>query len=169
MQVVEQWMQQAQGQWLAYAIWILLGVALGFALLVTISLLFLRSKRRRHPASMPPPKASTPFLKSSDGNLYFRLDRLDKDGLIVGRGHSVDLRIEESTPNVETVSNQHARIYYDETYGHVIIEDMGSMNGVFINGRQAPHKNLLKDEWVVGLGSVKLTYHDGESDTGPLD
>ena len=167
MQVVEQWMQQAQGQWLAYAIWISLGVALGIALLVTLALL--RSKRRRRPASVPPPKASTPFLKSSDDNLYFRLDRLDMDGLIIGRGHSVDLRIEESTPNVETVSNQHARIYYDETYGHVIIEDTGSMNGVFINGRQAPHKNLLKDGWVVGLGSVKLTYHDGESDTGPLD
>ena len=139
MEVIEQWMQQAQGGSLADAGWILLWVALGTALLVIISLLFLRSRRRRRPASVPPPRASTPFLKSSDDNLHFQLDRLDKDGVIVGRGHGVDLRIEETAVNVETVSNQHARIYYDETYGHVIIEDIGSMNGVFINGRQAPH------------------------------
>ena len=67
------------------------------------------------------------------------------------------------------MSSPHARIYYDSAYGHVIIEDLNSTNGVFINGRQAPRKNLLKDSWTVTLGSVTLNYHDGESDTGPLD
>jgi pSer/pThr/pTyr-binding forkhead associated (FHA) protein len=140
------------------------------ALLAVLILLFLRVRRRRRLASSPPLTSSIPFLKSSDGSLYFRLDRLDRKGLIIGRAkQGVDLRIEESTPYADTVSNQHARIYYDDRYGHVIIEDLDSMNGVFINGRQAPPKNLLKDEWVIGLGSVTLTYHAGESDTGPLD
>jgi pSer/pThr/pTyr-binding forkhead associated (FHA) protein len=99
-----------------------------------------------------------PLLKSADGGLYFRLDRLNEDGLIIGRGkQGVD------------VSGQHARIFYDAINGNVIIEDLDSTNGIFINGRQAPRKNLLRDGWVVGLGSVTLTYHDGESDTGPLD
>jgi pSer/pThr/pTyr-binding forkhead associated (FHA) protein len=113
--------------------------------------------------------SSVPLLKSADGGLYFRLDRLDEDGLIIGRSKGVDLRIKGSTPSVDTVSGQHARIYYDARYGNVIIQDLDSTNGVFINGRQAPRKNLLKDGWVVSLGSVTLTYHDGESDTGPLD
>jgi pSer/pThr/pTyr-binding forkhead associated (FHA) protein len=113
---------------------------------------------------------AVPFLKSPDGNLYFRLNGLDGNGLIIGRGRrGVDLRIGETTPDVDTVSNRHARIYFNTTYGNVIIEDLDSTNGIFVNGRQAPRKNLLKDDWVIGLGNVTLTYHDGESDTGPLD
>jgi len=135
---------------------------------MTLLLLYLRRRRRPHHAPLPTP--TVPFLKSPDGNLYFRLDRLENDGLVIGRGkQGVDLRIEESTPYADTVSNRHARIYYDATYGNVIIEDLDSTNGILINGRQAPHKNLLKDGWVVSLGSVTLTYHGGESDTGPLD
>jgi pSer/pThr/pTyr-binding forkhead associated (FHA) protein len=90
--------------------------------------------------------------------------------MVIGRGkHSIDLKIDESVLYADTVSSRHARIYYDAVCGHVIIEDLDSTNGIFINGRQAPRKNLLKDGWVVGIGSVKLTFHDGESDTGPLD
>ena len=145
--------------------------ALGIVLLlVAATLFFLDVRRRRRPPPTPLPTSSVPFLKSSDGDLYFRLDSLDKGGLIIGRGRQgVDLRIEESTPFVDTVSYRHARVYYDATYGNVVIEDLDSTNGIFINGRQAPSKNLLKDGWVIGLGSVVLTYHDGESDTGPLD
>ena len=147
--------------------------ALGVVLLLiaaTLFLLYVRRRRSRRPPLAPSPTSSVPFLKSSDGDLYFRLDNLEKDGLIIGRGkQGVDLRIEESTPLVDTVSNRHARVYYDATCGNVVIEDLGSTNGIFINGRQAPNKNLLKDGWVIGLGSVLLTYHDGESDTGPLD
>jgi len=144
----------------------------GITLLILVALVFVYFyfQRWRRPARGPLQISSVPFLKSTDGNLYFRLDQLNEDGLIIGRGrHGVDLLIEETAPNVDTVSNRHARIYYNATYGNVIIEDLHSTNGIFINGRQAPHRNLLKDGWVVGLGSVTLTYHDGESDTGPLD
>jgi hypothetical protein len=165
------------GQWTRFPSWLLpdtKGIsisALGVVfLLIGITLLLLYMRRRRRPPRAPWPTSTVPFLKSSDGSLYFRLDRLDKEGLIIGRGNQgVDLRIEESIPYADTVSNRHARIYYDATYGNVIIEDLGSTNGILINGRQAPRKNLLKDGWVVNLGSVTLTYRDGESDTGPLD
>jgi hypothetical protein len=169
LEVVEHWVQN-QGWLLTFAGGILIWAAGSVALLALVALLIRRFRRRGRATRMPPSSASVPFLKSSDGNLYFQLDGLEGDGLIIGRGkHGVDLRIEESTPYVDTVSNRHARIYYDATYGKVIIEDLGSTNGVFINGRQAPRKNLLKDGWEVGLGNVAITYHDGESDTGPLD
>lgn len=165
------------GQWTQIQSWLLpfaggipVWAVASITLLVWVMLLFLYVRRRRRPALGPLQISSVPFLKSTDGNLYFRLDRLNEDGLIIGRGrHGVDLRIKESTPFIDTVSNRHARIYYDANYGNVIIEDLNSTNGIFVNGRQAPRKNLLKDGWVVGLGSVTLTYRDGESDTGPLD
>jgi hypothetical protein len=139
-------------------------------MLMAVLVILLRRKRRRNTSSHPLPIASVPSLESSDGAIYFRLDGLDSAGLIIGRGkHGVDLPIEESVPYADTVSNQHARIYYDNAYGHVIIEDLDSTNGVYINGRRAPRKNLLKDGWVIGLGRLNMTYYDGESDTGPLD
>jgi len=162
---------QTQNWWLLpFAGGILVWALASITLLVLVVLLFLYLRRRRRITPGPLQISSVPFLKSADGSLYFRLDGLSEDGLIIGRGkHGVDLRVEEATPHVDTVSNQHARIYYNAKYGNVIIEDLHSTNGIFINGRQAPHRNLLKDGWVVGLGNVTLTYHDGESDTGPLD
>lgn len=145
--------------------------AAGLVVLLILAIsLFLYVRRRRSLYPGPLPARAVPFLKSADGNLYFRLDKLDENGLIIGRGsQGVDIQIDETTRFVDTVSKRHARIYYHATYGHVIIEDLGSLNGIFINGRQAPRKNILKDGWTLGLGSVTLTYHDGESDTGPLD
>jgi hypothetical protein len=145
--------------------------AIGAAfLLILFTLLFLVLRRRRHLGPVPLPTPSVPSIESPDGAIYFRLDGLDEEGLIIGRGkYGVDLRIEETIPHADTVSNRHARIYYDRTCGHVVIEDLDSTNGVFINGRQAPRKNLLRDGWIIGLGQFTLRYHDGESDTGPLE
>ncbi len=138
--------------------------------LAALMLLLLRARRRRRSTSAPLPATTVPILKSPDDRLHFRLDRLTGAGLVIGRGrHGVDLKIDESVPHADTVSERHARIYHDPTCGYVVIEDLGSTNGIFINGRRAPRKNLLKDGWVVGLGEVTLTYRDGESDTGPLD
>ncbi len=145
--------------------------AAGTALLISLlAVLLFAIRRRQRRVPVPRPTSNVPSIESPDGEIYFRLDDLNEDGLIIGRGkHGVDLRIDEAVPHADTVSNRHARIYYDSTYGHVVIEDLGSTNGVFINGRQAPRKNLLRDGWSIGLGQLTLTYHDGESDTGPLD
>ncbi len=154
----------------AASCWRTTGAVGGAALLLVVTLLFVHFRRRQRSAPMPSRNASIPYLKSSDERLYFRLEGLDQNGVIIGRGkHGVDLIIEESTLHADTVSNKHARIFYDKASGHVIIEDLGSTNGIFINGRQAPRRNLLKESWVVGLGRVTMTYHDGEADTGPLD
>jgi len=147
---------------------LLLGLVGGAALLALVAFLLWRARRRRLP-SRPQQTASIPFLKSSDDSIYFRLNRLD-EGLVIGRGkRGVDLKIPESVPHADTISEQHARIYYDPRCGYVLIEDLGSTNGIYINGRRAPRKNLLKDGWIISLGKLPLTYQDGESDTGPLD
>jgi len=143
--------------------------AAGIALLSLALWLLLRIRHQRRQASGMVASAPTPTLKSLDGRLYLQLDSLE-DGMVIGRGQDgVDLPIDETIPDANTVSNRHARVYFDKTCGYVVIEDLGSTNGVFINGRRAPRKNLLKDGWVVGLGNVILKYYDGESDTGPLD
>jgi hypothetical protein len=163
------WLQNRD--WLLpFAGGIILWAAGSIALVSLAALTFWYLRRRGKPAPAPPSIPSVPFLDSADSSLYFRLERLDGDGLIIGRGkQGVDFRIEENVPHADTVSNRHARIYYDAVSGHVLIQDLDSTNGIFINGRQAPRKNLLKDGWVVRLGSVTLTYHDGDSDTGPLE
>jgi len=137
--------------------------------LVALLLLLWRIRRRR-PSPSPPPMATVPSLQTTDGRLHFRLDRLGGQGLVIGRGrHGVDLHIDPSLPDADTVSERHARIYHDPDCNCVVIEDLDSTNGVYINGRRAPRKNLLKDGWVVGLGKLTFTYRHSESDTGPLD
>ena len=125
---------------------------------------------RRHAAPAPPPTTCIPYLKSPDDAIYFRLDKLGQDGLVIGRSkNDADLVIDDAIPHADTVSERHARIYYDPTCGYLVIEDLESTHGIFINGRRAPRKNLLRDGWTIGLGTVALVYRDGESDTGPLD
>ncbi len=136
--------------------------------IVVLGLVMLRRGRRA--ALIPLPTACIPYLKSPDDAIYFRLDKLGQDGLVIGRSkNEADLVIDGAIPYADTVSERHARIYYDPTCGYTVIEDLESTHGIFINGRRAPRKNLLKDGWTIGLGTVALVYRDGESDTGPLD
>jgi hypothetical protein len=136
--------------------------------IVVLGLVILWHRRRAAPA--PPPTACIPYLKSPDDAIYFRLDKLGQDGLVIGRSENdADLVIDGAIPYADTVSERHARIYYDATCGYIVIEDLESTHGIFINGRRAPRKNLLRDGWTIGLGMLALVYRDGESDTGPLD
>ena len=126
--------------------------------------------RRRRAAPAPPPTACIPYLKSPGDDIYFRLDKLGPDGVVIGRSkHDADLVIGDAIPHADTVSERHARIYRDPACGYMVIEDLESTQGIFINGRRAPRKNLLRDGWTIGLGALALVYRDGESDTGPLD
>jgi len=135
--------------------------------IVVLGLVALWHRRRAIPA--PPPTACIPYLKSPDDAIYFRLDKLSQDGLVIGRSkNDADLVIDDAIPHADTVSERHARIYCDPTCG-MVIEDLESAHGIFVNGRRAPRKNLLRDGWTISLGTVALVYRDGESDTGPLD
>src|SRR5512143_2692379 len=90
--------------------------------------------RRRRATSTPLPTACIPYLKSPDDTIYFRLDKLSQDGLVIGRSkNDADLVIGDAIPYADTVSERHARIYYDPTCGYTIIEDLESTQGIFIN------------------------------------
>lgn len=128
-----------------------------------------RRHGRRRPGT-PSVEAVAPYLKSADGRIHFRLVALDGQGYTIGRGRQgVDFPLPPTLPGASTVSERHARIYRDPSCGAVVIEDLDSRNGVYVNGRRAPRKTLLRDGWTVGLGSVQLTYRDGQEDTGPLN
>ena len=134
------------------------------------ALILLRLSRRHAPAvPRPRPAATTAYLESPDGRIHLPLSGLVNFDLTIGRASTADLIVESAWPHADTVSERHARIYQDSATGCVMIEDLDSTHGVFVNGRRAPHKNILRDRWAVGLGNFTLVYRDGHSDTGPME
>ena len=144
-------------------------IAAAVVALCLIVVLVLRVTRRHRALPGPPPMTAAPYLESPDGRMQMPLRLLTGAGSVIGRGPSADLTVNSALPHAETVAERHARICQDEATGYVMIEDLDSANGVFINGRRAPRKNLLKDRWTIGLGSLTLVYRDGNSDTGRLE
>jgi len=82
-----------------------------------------------------------------------------KDGAVsIGRSDENDIHIKDST-----VSSHHAKIvtYYDASY----IEDLGSTNGTFVNGKRI-QKHILHPGDVISLGThtLKLEIEQGSGD-----
>jgi pSer/pThr/pTyr-binding forkhead associated (FHA) protein len=69
-----------------------------------------------------------------------------------GRGYKNDIKIEDPS-----VSNAHAQIIVEQ--GRVIIKDLGSMNGTFINGAPVQEAELHAGE-SLRLGAVELVFQD---------
>ena len=78
----------------------------------------------------------------------------------------ITLRIDETFPRWETASRQHARIFRDPASGRVVIEDIGSQNGVYVQGRRTV-RNLLKEGWAVAIGGVEFVYHESQAQQQP--
>ncbi|MBN1177927.1 MAG: FHA domain-containing protein [Anaerolineae bacterium] len=78
---------------------------------------------------------------------------LDKDMMIMGRDPSSDVVV-----NHPQASRQHARL---RRQGYVIVlEDLGSTNGTFVNGTRITAPHTLSNGDVVGLGdSVTFNYY----------
>jgi hypothetical protein len=74
--------------------------------------------------------------------------------LKIGRGEQNDVKL-----NDETVSTDHAQVYYDEQVRDICIIDLDSLNGLFI-GDQPTRKNILYDGVKIRLGRVQLTFRD---------
>lgn len=58
-----------------------------------------------------------------------------------------------------SVSDYHARIYYDPLLQSVCIEDLDSQNGVLINGKPT-RKNILQSNDKISLGDAVIQYQD---------
>ena len=73
----------------------------------------------------------------------------------IGRANDNDVRIKDST-----VSSHHAKIvtFYNASY----IEDLGSTNGTFVNGKQVK-KHTLKPGDIISLGALNLKVENEEA------
>ena len=59
----------------------------------------------------------------------------------------------------DSISDHHAKIYFDDRLGAVCVEDLGSRNGIFLNGRPTT-KNILEDGARLTMGEKSFTFHD---------
>jgi FHA domain len=72
----------------------------------------------------------------------------------IGRGEENQIVLDD-----ETVSSNHALIYFDELAEEICIQDLDSLNGIFVD--HAPtRRNILSDGVKISLGTVNLTFRD---------
>lgn len=77
---------------------------------------------------------------------------LYKDSMTIGRSPDADIQVRQ-----KWISRQHARIVMDDNM--VMIEDLGSKNGILINNR-AVHAGELHDQDVVEIGDTQFQFID---------
>lgn len=75
---------------------------------------------------------------------------LDKE-VIVGRGGNCDIPIGD-----EFASNLHAKIY--EAEGRFYVEDLGSTNGTYVNGRRITYPTELRGGDQIKIGRTALEF-----------
>lgn len=96
------------------------------------------------------PTVSRPHVLESKRREKFVLDG---DSYVLGRGDKATLLLES-----EEVSRAHAKLTRCD--GEYTLEDLGSRNGILLNGLRV-HSAVLRDGDEVQLGDVTLTYREG--------
>jgi hypothetical protein len=103
------------------------------------------------PANEPPApnvrRTTAPWLERN-GSRFTLSSRLTT----IGRGAEADCQLHDPA-----VSSRHAAIRLG---GSASIEDLGSTNGTFVDGRRVSSADL-RDGAVISLGGVKVTFHAG--------
>jgi hypothetical protein len=90
-----------------------------------------------------------PFLTDPTGQEH----RLSGDTIIIGRAVENDIVITS-----KRVSREHARVRREGW--RVILEDLDSTNGTFLNGERVLASVELRDEDRITIGDVTLTFYD---------
>ncbi|MBN1979190.1 MAG: FHA domain-containing protein [Anaerolineae bacterium] len=139
-----------------------------FALaIVLVALAFRRKKPRPGPGPAPGPEAPPPLRPEVAPEAYLesvgtaggpRRFTLKPGGTSVGRASDNEVVITQEFPGWDTISRSHARVY--QQAGHWIIQDLGSTNGVWVNGKRTG-LNLLQDGWHLRIGGVEFVFHAG--------
>jgi hypothetical protein len=75
------------------------------------------------------------------------------DGITMGRAASADVRIDDPF-----ASAAHCRVFPHSQF--MYIEDMGSTNGTFLNGRQLRKPEQLKVADVIRIGDTEYRYQE---------
>jgi len=158
------------------------GLALLAVVIVVIALVWRSGRKSRAKARTPPtqqllsvePTAATvplPPPLPAEITLEFTTVtgqpvsfKLDKPALTLGRGSDNDIVISESILNADTVSKHHARLRRDQD--DYIVRDLGSKNGLTVNGRQTL-ENLLQDGDHLSFGTAEGIFHRPLSNGSP--
>ncbi len=160
--------------------WLMVLVA---GLLVAAVVLVYMWRRRRVRPIPPPAEVAAPEVKpaevaplppSAPVPQFFELTTADhrlvrlafnKTFTTLGRAPDNDIVVNDLFPGYESVADHHARV---ELRGDlVIIEDLNSPTGLFVNDRRTG-KNLLRNGWRVGLGEAELVFRTAGLGTAPL-
>ena len=117
------------------------------------------------PAAAPEkPPAVAPYLEFEGIQGGTRRFYVGAQPVTIGRAPDSDVCITETFPGWDSVSRRHARILREVRHGQtrLIVEDLSSRNGVFVNGRRTG-RNVLRDGWRVSLGRLTFTYRSNET------
>ncbi|MFD0000528.1 BTAD domain-containing putative transcriptional regulator [Nocardia sp. NPDC127526] len=98
-------------------------------------------------ATAGPDTAPVATLRLDDG----RTIEVPTRGLRIGRGADNDLVLSDIR-----VSRTHARVVVRRA--GVVIHDLGSANGIYVNGVQILSSTVLSDGDIIGVGSTELRY-----------
>lgn len=160
---------------------LLIGGLFLLAGLAIIGLLLTRRRRVPRPATRgvpavarpviaPPPAVGAETVTGVLMPVYLQLEgdapqsfAINETPFAIGRDPANNLIIDETFPAWQTVSREHALISRHER-GYVV-EDLGSQNGVRVNGRLTP-KNLLRSGWQVTIGGVAFRFVDETQTNG---
>ena len=135
--------------------------------LLAVVVLFRRKKPRPGPEPTPGPEPPSPMPPEAVPEAYLesvgsaggpRRFVLKPGGVSIGRAPDNEVVITQEFPGWDTISRKHAQIYQQE--GHWIVQDLGSMNGVWVNGKRTG-LNLLQDGWQLRIGGVEFIFHAG--------
>lgn len=136
--------------------WLIALVVLLVAILLTVMAVLLRLRRQAGVPSNTPPSAATPlaWLILINGDDVRRI-AIDHTPWRIGRGRGSDLVLDD-----HSVSRLHADIRLADD-GRIILSDLESLNGVFVNDNRIDSIQLREGD-SVDIGDVRLefTLHD---------
>jgi adenylate cyclase len=73
----------------------------------------------------------------------------------IGRDSSNQIVVDTHFADTDSISRWHAKIA--RAGDRFVIKDLGSANGLFVNGRRS-RENVLQDGAVLGIGTVQFTF-----------
>ena len=107
-------------------------------------------KPKTAPEPAKPEEPSGPRLMRYDGKKVTAVYPVDKAEMLVGRSPDCDIMLDDGT-----VSRRHARIVTKP--GRVVVEDLNSLNGTYIND-EAIKRGHIEDDDTVAFGNIVLVF-----------
>jgi hypothetical protein len=111
------------------------------------TMVYSSSARLSEQLGEPDPRRGTAFLRVQGGHA----ERIGSRGAVLGRSRDCDVVLDD--PNV---SRRHAEVR--PSGGSWIVNDLGSTNGIKVNGRRVAGPQSLKRGDVIELGTSRVTF-----------